>query len=1207
VALGDLLPWPNPAPAWNADGATSAAGVSLGELDRVLEVSSAARKALLFLGYQPIALHYHHPGMGDGWAAINLAANEVSSWQAGDADAPTYFDTRPTDGQVHLAIRVYGLDDLRNPGTAMGLYEVPLFLSPHLEQWHYLGDYFVVYGVGQAPTSETLDAPDRRLQQVRAGLDVLWADTTGALADRWVATDRPLAPETASGLLWLVDPTYWRPDLESGTREASSATRVFDAIGRDARAGLPTDRAGALDFLQYQLGLWPGMPLSSVLDLHYHQRFLAREKATLFFDNLRLWAKESTGATLADELLEALAAMLYLEMLVALVNAGVFQPSALVEAADAEWPDEAVASWLQEDGHTVTLVVFGQDDCTVTLERTRDKAMRPVGELYPDEQAVLDGETLEEFFSWEWVVPADGSLPKLLVAAAPGVRIGVPRSSPDWTLEVIRVPYHSMIPAWGETIREDVLLTPYTIAWQPTLLLDQDRVIETVPGSGDTLDLTTSRIPALLVQPTRTGVQLQYPVYEDGTGDAILKLDVAFTDPYSGDDRFAFDLSYYTREEPLMTGFQTVAHVSVWVTRGMKVKAWEHLLAGVGYYLDDIAKSSVWETGDLTRIPELGAPLRYELWRDDMEFVPGWEVEDASPADLGFTQLIGLESTEEVPDWVYDVLDVAISLGLGSFCPIAGDILDAAEFFYALSYGVDKWGRPVTTEQLVLMGVCAALPFVPTGFVRGAGTLITAGLSGASVSSLLLKYVRKVPVDEKEVDDILEYAADWHRVEDLATRQTIRATVKDALELVAEELGTTVRGKYLKLSDLMDPHGKGFSCQALEDSFQRWSNRTGITDRARFAQETSGRSRVVFEALLGNTYVAGKRIHRNPAAGYMWKSSRRIAFKANPPGQAELATRFGEVLDAAVTHVDARTGDDLLYGEPIWMFKTVVDHQTEIERAASSVYRDRINLLLARISTTGNPADVDLATLQKLLGRNKTFHPDELGRMLVMGMDLLEYEAVRLGTTVEDLMKLDAIEGFFYHAIVAKGYEHGSRYELVLASRFLAEGSTASTLRLGLPLPGIYKETLREGPDLVRFTDAGASFVQGKAYQSITALTDVPYGSTPPEIARQLWSDLIRLGNDTRHPWEVLLPGDAGTRRFTGDVTFSVDFEYMYLNQKPMRDFDDLLGEASDNARGLQDQLNAWFATPEARSALGIPADIDINLTIELFYRGPTL
>jgi hypothetical protein len=68
------------------------------------------------------------------------------------------------------------------------------------------------------------------------------------------------------------------------------------------------------------------------------------------------------------------------------------------------------------------------------------------------------------------------------------------------------------------------------------------------------------------------------------------------------------------------------------------------------------------------------------------------------------------------------VATTAIDTAIG-FIPVAGDLVDIAEFTYGIFTGYDRWGRRLSKGDLVLMGIGALLPFVGSGLLKGAARI----------------------------------------------------------------------------------------------------------------------------------------------------------------------------------------------------------------------------------------------------------------------------------------------------------------------------------------------------------------------------------------------------------------------------------------------------------------------------------------------------
>lgn len=74
-------------------------------------------------------------------------------------------------------------------------------------------------------------------------------------------------------------------------------------------------------------------------------------------------------------------------------------------------------------------------------------------------------------------------------------------------------------------------------------------------------------------------------------------------------------------------------------------------------------------------------------------------------------------------EWIVFTLVSEVAWG---FIPYVGDATDMAEFLYAYETGQDKWGEPVPSWQLFLMGAAAAIPFASSGMVKSGKSIVSA-------------------------------------------------------------------------------------------------------------------------------------------------------------------------------------------------------------------------------------------------------------------------------------------------------------------------------------------------------------------------------------------------------------------------------------------------------------------------------------------------
>lgn len=84
----------------------------------------------------------------------------------------------------------------------------------------------------------------------------------------------------------------------------------------------------------------------------------------------------------------------------------------------------------------------------------------------------------------------------------------------------------------------------------------------------------------------------------------------------------------------------------------------------------------------------------------------------------------GKVTVDPTLEWTVFTLGAEVAVG---FIPYIGDATDVAEFLYAWETGQDKWGEPVPTWQLVLMGIAAGVPFASSGMIKGGKALLSRG------------------------------------------------------------------------------------------------------------------------------------------------------------------------------------------------------------------------------------------------------------------------------------------------------------------------------------------------------------------------------------------------------------------------------------------------------------------------------------------------
>jgi len=196
----------------------------------------------------------------------------------------------------------------------------------------------------------------------------------------------------------------------------------------------------------------------------------------------------------------------------------------------------------------------------------------------------------------------------------------------------------------------------------------------------------------------------------------------------------------------------------------------------------------------------------------------------------------------------------AFDVSIG-FVPYVGDAVDIAEFVYGIVAGRDRWGRRVTTGDLVIMGIGAALPFVSGALLRNGGRLLRAFGRRADTAVRLAEDLARAGLGPEDVEVI-------RRAEDII--RSGRQLPADLLQRYAELLAR-IRGRAVALPDLVNAGGNGFVHVDLQEAYQAYRSRqlragqTPASPTEWAIRQTSGRPRQILEGLLGADYARGLR------------------------------------------------------------------------------------------------------------------------------------------------------------------------------------------------------------------------------------------------------------------------------------------------------------------------------------------------------------
>ncbi|MCB5200477.1 hypothetical protein LGQ03_14605 [Loktanella sp. TSTF-M6] len=517
----------------------------------------------------------------------------------------------------------------------------------------------------------------------------------------------------------------------------------------------------------------------------------------------------------------------------------------------------------------------------------------------------------------------------------------------------------------------------------------------------------------------------------------------------------------------------------------------------------------------------------------------------ANDVDTGALQIIEGKVTIQDPTWFWITLTVDVVLG---FTPI-GDAVDVFDFFYACYYHEDKWGRPVSTAEIVFMGGVALCPFVSSGMAKagvlGAGA--TAGgttwyffsedMSGGlpPVQSLgdAMPPMRVVGNNAEEVAALEAIAQRTSAFRDLSPRQ--QADLLEELKNIegmsamvlrlAETLGNGIGAGFLKLDDLLDEAGE-FKFLELRLAYNFWAENTKLADKSveaflRSRKFTKGRLRRVLET-FGGPKMIGKTLGRTVQAG----SSQ---MRARWPRLAHL-TFEGATKISPADLVTALRGPGRA---------TALAADLEPEHAAFVLrYAERLDAFLAR---TGD-ADLDLALdaeLAKIVG-DKHRSVEEVITVMAHLMELAEdacHKAERTLDSIDDVQELRPILNELMQAGVTRsGHQNGAVFEFFGSAYRVANDAGIVAFKLQVR----FDDDLL-GPDLIEFLEDGYRIVQ---YKSLSDLArEVGKGAYQDNMF-QFIKDMARLANN-EEPWRLgadFVP-DGAPNAFNGEYLSIIDFD----------------------------------------------------------------
>ncbi|HKI73629.1 MAG TPA: hypothetical protein VJ998_03250 [Pseudomonadales bacterium] len=360
--------------------------------------------------------------------------------------------------------------------------------------------------------------------------------------------------------------------------------------------------------------------------------------------------------------------------------------------------------------------------------------------------------------------PADNT-DRLILVAGPGIGIS---GLSDWPaqvpVDIYRVQSPALVPDRDERINTQLLTAPYVISLLDdithisgsNIIVDpHDRKVNDLDRRHEIMDLAPDypdRVPFVTVTPVRKngkcGVTLSTkypdnPYYRGSDGTAALEI---LVDEGSESQRFAFDIRYCIHKVERAIGTHTETrtvfepgthdynefnvtvtdHALVDVacfefivkaTAGVDISVNDNLIGGILDKLSDAFSDlaeAVWDPDDNNPDP-LHETANYEIWRGGIANI-SVQGTPLTPGGNGFTedrQPIDSPANQAI----VENLEFIIDMSLG-FMPGVGEATDIMELVASFYTGTDKWGRPMTNFDRVLIMGGLALPLVSGKTVR---------------------------------------------------------------------------------------------------------------------------------------------------------------------------------------------------------------------------------------------------------------------------------------------------------------------------------------------------------------------------------------------------------------------------------------------------------------------------------------------------------
>jgi hypothetical protein len=200
--------------------------------------------------------------------------------------------------------------------------------------------------------------------------------------------------------------------------------------------------------------------------------------------------------------------------------------------------------------------------------------------------------------------------------------------------------------------------------------------------------------------------------------------------------------------------------------------------------------------------------------------------------------------------------DVAVGL-----TPYVGVFVAFAELAYGLEerwttgVGRDKWGRPLSTGDLWVMGVATLLPYLAGPLHRRAVGLVRSFGERAAEAERAISALREAGISPEEAK----------LIEEVALRIRSGQRISDQIAAQVAAIAARIRAAPGSLDSLLNGNASGFLRTDLQEAYQAYSqpllrrNATPLKPREWALKQTTGAPRRILNSLLGENYVARTR------------------------------------------------------------------------------------------------------------------------------------------------------------------------------------------------------------------------------------------------------------------------------------------------------------------------------------------------------------